>query len=176
MAEQVPAESIERRIVMIRGMRVILDGDLAELYGVETRTLNQAVRRNVKRFPADFMIQLTREEKDRLIAEWARLASLRFSPYLPLAYTEYGAIMAANALYSQRAIDMSISLVRAFVQLKVMVAPHAEMLRQLQDLEDKLGEKDAGLRALVEATRQLMVWPPMPPETGSNAAPDRKAD
>jgi len=71
---------------------------------------------------------------------------------------------------------MSISLVRAFVQLKVMVAPHAEMLRQLQDLEDKLGEKDAGLRALVEATRQLMVWPPMPPETGSNAAPDRKAD
>jgi hypothetical protein len=102
----VPVEHVEQRIREIRGVKVILDSDLADLYGVETRTLNQAVRRNADRFPEDFVFQLTEKEKTKVITECDHLANLRFSPHLPRAFTEHGALMAASVLNSRQAIEM----------------------------------------------------------------------
>ena len=152
----VPVEHVERRILSIRGHNVIIDADLAELYGVETKVLNQAVRRHKERFPADFVVQLTREEKLKVVTDCDHLANLRFSPYLPLAFTEHGAIMAANVLNSTRAIEMSVFVVRAFVRLRGMLTTHKELARKLDELEHKVGEHDEAIRALVTAIRELM--------------------
>ena len=152
----VPVEHVERRILSIRGHNVIIDADLAELYGVETKVLNQAVRRHKERFPADFVIQLTREEKLKVVTDCDHLSNLRFSPHLPLVFTEHGAIMAANVLNSTRAIEMSVFVVRAFVRLRGMLATHKELARKLDELEYKVGEHDEAIRALVTAIRELM--------------------
>ena len=168
-ADLVPAEFIERRILSIRGQNVIIDADLAELYGVETKALNQAVRRHKERFPADFVVQLTREEKLEVVTDCDHLSNLRFSPYLPLAYTEHGAIMAANVLNSQRAVEMSVFVVRAFVRLRGILASQIEMLRKLEELEDKVGEHDEALRAIVQTIRQLMAPAPRTPKIGFEA-------
>jgi len=152
----VPAEYVEWRILIIRGQNVIIDVDLAELYGVETKVLNQAVRRHKERFPADFVVQLTREEKLKVVTDCDHLSNLRFSPYLPLAFTEHGAIMAANVLNSQRAIEMSVFVVRAFVRLRGILATHKELASKLDELERKVGEHDEAIRALVTAIRELM--------------------
>ncbi len=151
----VPAEFVECRILSIRGLNVILDADLAELYGVETRALNQAVRRNADRFPEDFAFRLTTDEfanlrSQSVISSWG---GRRTPPY---AFTEHGAIMAANVLRSDRAIEMSVFVVRAFVKLRGMLASQVEMLRKLEELEDKVGEHDEALRSIVEAIRRLM--------------------
>jgi len=106
---------IEHRILIFRAQKIILDADLAELYGVTTKALNQAVKRNRERFPADFMFQLTPEEKYKVVTNCDHLEKLRFSPVLPYAFTEYGSLMLASTLKSQRAIRMSIFVVRAFV-------------------------------------------------------------
>jgi len=152
----VPVEHVERRILSIRGHNVIIDADLAELYGVETKVLNQAVRRHKERFPADFVVQLTREEKLKVVTDCDHLSNLRFSPHLPLAFTEHGAIMAANVLNSTRAIEMSVFVVRAFVRLRGMLTTHKELARKLDELEYKVGEHDEAIRALVTAIRELM--------------------
>ena len=155
----VPLEHIERTILELRGQRVILDADLAKLYGVTTRRLNEQVRRNIERFPEDFMFQLTKEEKDEVVAKCDHLAKLKYSPHLPLAFTEHGAIMAANVLNSQRAIDVSVFVVRAFVRLREILAAHAQLSRKLDELERKVGEHDEAIRSLIAAIRQLMVPP-----------------
>ena len=154
-ASPVPVEYVELRIRELRGAKVILDSDLAILYGVETRALNQAVRRNADRFPEDFVFQLTEEEKAKVITECDHLASLRFSPHLPLAYTEHGALMAASVLNSRQAIDMSVFIVRAFVRLRSIYAMRIELTRRLDELDTKVSEHDAELRSIVEAIRQL---------------------
>ena len=114
----VAPELISRRILLIRNHKVMLDTDLAELYGVETRALNQAVRRNIERFPADFMFQLTKEEKREVITNCDHLARLKFSPKLPRVFTEHGAIMAATVLNSPPAVAMSVYVVRAFIRMR----------------------------------------------------------
>jgi len=159
MAELVPVEYIERRIVELRGAKVIIGPDLAELYGVATRRLNEQVRRNSERFPEDFVFQLTQEEKEEVVANCDHLANLRFSPHLPLAFTEHGAMMAANVLSSQRAVEMSVFVVRAFVKLRGILSSQVEMLRKLEELEDKVGEHDEALRSIIEAIRKLMSPP-----------------
>jgi hypothetical protein len=149
----VPASGIVGLILVLRGHRVLLDADLAELYGVPTKRLNEQVKRNQRRFPEDFAFQLTREEKDKVVAGCDRLARLKFSPALPWAFTEHGALMAASVLNSERAVEVSVAVVRAFVRLREMLASHVELARKLAALERKY---DAQFKVVFEAIRELM--------------------
>jgi ORF6N domain len=155
----VPVERVERAILLLRGEKVMLDTDLAQLYGVTTRRLNEQVRRNRDRFPPDFLFQLSPEEKSEVVANCDHLARLKYSPSLPLAFTEHGALMAANVLSSKRAIEASVMVVRAFVRLRQMLASHAELARKLEELEKKY---DTRFQQIFAAIRALME--PEPPE------------
>ena len=157
----VPLEKIENRILVIRDQKVMLDRDLAELYGVTTKRLNEQVKRNLERFPEDFMFQLDRHEQSELVANCDRFARLKHSTALPYAFTEHGAIMAASVLNSPRAVEVSVYVVRAFVRLRQMLASHKELGRKLAQLERKLATHDTQILALIEAIRQLAT-PPKP--------------
>lgn len=126
---------IESRIQIIRGLRVMVDVDLAALYGVETKRLNEQVKRNRERFPSDFLFQLTPQEKAEVVANCDHLQKLKFSKALPFAFTEHGAIQAANVLASAQAVEMGIYVVRAFVQLRQASAVHADLAKRLTELE-----------------------------------------
>lgn len=152
----IPTDRIARMILVMRGHKVILDADLAELYGVQTRALNQAVKRNQERFPPDFVFQLTPEEKKEVITNCDHLRGLRFSPSLPYAFTEHGALMAASVLNTRRAAQVSIFVVRAFIQLRQMMASHRELARKVNELERHLKGHDEQIRALVAAIRRWM--------------------
>ena len=159
MAEQslVPVERLEQAIIVIRGHKVLLDTDVAALYGVETRRLNEQVRRNAVRFPPDFMFQLTAPELENLKSQIATSSSKWGGQRkLPFAFTEHGAIMAASVLNSTKAVDMSILVVRAFVRLRRFLSTHKELATQLAELERKLTDHDQQILALVKAIRQLM--------------------
>lgn len=163
LVTKVNLEDVERTILTIRGHKVILDTDLARLYGVSTKRLNQQVRRNSDRFPKDFLFQLTAEEKSEVVANCDHLSNLKFSPVLPLAFTEHGAIMAASVLNTQQAIKASIFVVRAFVRLREILATHRRLARKLKELEDRLGEHDEQIQIIFEAIQQLMSPPDKPP-------------
>jgi len=169
MAELVPVEYVERRILDLRGVKVIIGPDLAELYGVTTRRLNEQVRRNRERFPDDFVFELRQDEKDEVVAKCDHLANLRFSPYLPLAFTEHGALMAANVLRSDRAIEMSVFVVRAFVRLRNLLSTQVEMPCKLQELEDKVGQHDEALRTIIVTIKHLMAPDSKTPKIGFEA-------
>jgi len=152
---------IQRRILLIRGEKVILDADLAEAYGVPTKALNQAIRRNRDRFPEDFMFQLTKAEKLEVVTNCDHLRQLKFSHVNPHVFTEHGAIMAASVLNSPKAVEVSVFVVRAFVQLREVLAGHKELAHKIAQLERKLGDHDDQILVLVEAIKQLM--DPKPP-------------
>lgn len=154
----VPIERIEKAILLIRGEKIMLDLDLASIYGVTTGALNQAVKRNPSRFPSDFMFQLTEIEKNEVVTNCDNLARLKFSPHLPYAFTEHGALMLANVLNSERAAQTSVQVVRAFVKLRQMLASNAELARKLDAMEKKY---DKQFKVVFEAIRQLMS-PPEP--------------
>jgi len=154
-----PLETVERGILLVRGQKAILDADLAELYGVTTKRLNQQVSRNRGRFPEDFMFQLSADEKAEVVANCDHLSKLKYSPVLPYAFTEHGAIMAASVLNTPRAIEISIFVVRAFVKLREIMATHKELARKLAELEQRFGEHDEKIEAIFEAIRQLMAPP-----------------
>jgi hypothetical protein len=154
----IPAERIERSILLMRGQKVMLDRDLAELYGVETRVLVQAVKRNIKRFPADFMFQLSKPELENWRSHFvtsnpAAKMGLRRRPY---AFTEQGVAMLSSVLHSDRAIDVNIAIMRAFVRLREMLASNANLARRLDELERKY---DQQFSVVFEAIRQLMTPP-----------------
>ncbi len=153
----IPVERIEQSILLVRGQKVMLDLDLAELYGVPTKRLNEQVKRNAERFPDDFMFQLTSEEKAEVVANCDHLRRLRFSPVRPYAFTEHGAIMLASVLNSRRAVDTSLFVVRAFVRLREVVASHRELARRVAELERKSKSHDEKIQSVVEAIRQLML-------------------
>jgi phage regulator Rha-like protein len=159
----IPAERIERSILLIRGQKVLLDSDLASLYGVTTKRLNEQVKRNIERFPVDFMFQLNGEEHEALRSQIATLKTGRgqHRKYRPYVFTEHGAIMAANVLNSPRAIEMSVYVVRAFVRLREVLATHKDLARKLEELEKKY---DAQFKTVFDAIRQLMTPPPGPPK------------
>jgi hypothetical protein len=148
-------EQIESRIFIVRGQKVMLDADLAELYGVETRRLNEQVSRNSERFPEDFMFQLTAEEFTNLKSQFAT-SSWGGRRKLPYVFTEHGAIMAASVLNSPRAIEISVHVVRAFVRLRELVAGNKELAQKLNQLERKVGAHDRAIAELINAIRQLM--------------------
>ena len=163
MAEEmaiVPAGKIEQSILMIRGQRVILDADLARLYGVATSRLNEQVKRNIARFPDDFVFQLTAKEKAEVVAICDNLSKLRFYRGLPYAFTEHGAIMAASVLNSPQAVKVSVYVVRAFVKLREMLANSRLLATRLTLLESKLHKHDGQIVSLIEAIQQLMEPPP----------------
>jgi hypothetical protein len=152
------AEDISRAILVLRGHRVLLDAELAALYGVTTKRLNEQVKRNAKRFPADFIFSLTRIETE----VWNRSQNAtgsqrhrdpRFPPY---AFTEHGAIMAATILNSPRAVEMSVYVVRAFVQLRELLASNKTLARKLNELERKLQNHDEAITAILSAIREMM--------------------
>ncbi|MCX6092182.1 MAG: ORF6N domain-containing protein [Candidatus Bipolaricaulota bacterium] len=157
-ASPFPVEYVELRIRELRGAKVILDSDLAILYGVETRALNQAVRRNADRFPEDFVFRTTAEEEARLRSQSVISNGGRGGRrYLPLAFTEHGALMAASVLNSPQAIEMSVFIVRAFVRLRSIYAMRIELTRRLDELDTKVSKHSEALRPIVEALRRLML-------------------
>jgi phage regulator Rha-like protein len=162
-ASMVPLERVVSRIFLVRGQKVMLDADLAELYGVTTKRLNEQVKRNVDRFPPDFMFQINVKEHDSLRSQNATLKRGRgqHRKYLPYVFTEHGAIMAAAVLDSERAVQISIYVVRAFVQLREMLSSNKQFARKLNELERKLSTHDRAITELIESIRQLMT-PPEP--------------
>ena len=159
MKRAILVEQIGRRILLIRGHKVMLDRNLAKLYGVSTKALNQAVKRNRERFPNDFMFQLTQGEKEEVVTNCDHLRQLKFSTVLPYAFTEHGAIMLASVLNSQRAVEVSIYVVRAFVKLRETLSRHRNLAQKLMELEQKLESHDEQIRSLFHAIRELMAPP-----------------
>ena len=155
-------ERIEQAILLIRGQRVMLDRDLAALYGVETKNLNKAVRRNVERFPADFMFQLTSDEADSLRFQFGTLKRGQHSKYLPQVFTQEGVAMLSSVLRSPRAIQVNIAIMRVFVRLRETLALHKELAQKLAELERKVATHDDSIRTLFDALRSLTAAPAKP--------------
>ena len=152
---------VDSRILFLRGHKAILDSDLAELYGVTAKRLNEQIKRNAARFPSDFLFQLTRGERDSLRSQIATSNNGRGGRrYLPYGFTEHGAIMAATVLNSKRAIQMSIFVVRAFVRMREALAANQQIVAKLLELEHRLENHDGTIQELVAAIRELMLPPP----------------
>ena len=156
MRALVAMEVIEQKILLLRGEKVMLSPHLAELYGVETRTLNQAVKRNCDRFPEDFMFQLTADEVGWLVSQNVIPHRKHFGGSLPYAFTEQGVAMLSSVLNSKRAVEVNIMVVRTFVKLRKMIATHKDLSRKLRELEKKY---DGQFKVVFNALRQLMVNP-----------------
>ena len=163
MSNLIPQEVIEKRIYLIRGHKVMLDADLARLYGIPNKALIQAVKRNLNRFPEDFMLLLTRQEVAILRSQivTSRWGGRR---YLPYAFTEQGVAMLSSVLNSERAIQVNIAIMRAFVRLKTILSTHKELAHKLSELEQKIEKHDADIGSIFEAIRQLMAPPPERPK------------
>ena len=159
-ASTVSTAGISQRILVIRGHKTLIDADLAALYGVSTKRLNQQVKRNQERFPQDFVFSLSRRERDEVVANCDHLARLKFSSTMPFAFTEHGALMAASVLNTPRAVEISLYVVRAFVGLRDAIATHRDLVRRLNALE---GKYDRQFKAVFDALRELM-RPPEPTE------------
>jgi phage regulator Rha-like protein len=151
-----PDEVIMNKILIIRGKKVMIDRDLAELYGVSTKQLNQQVKRNIARFPADFMFKLTKKEKEEVVTNCDHLKILKFSPSLPFAFTEYGAIMLANVLNSDKAIQVNIQIVKVFTKMKEMLLSNKEILLKLEKMEKDVKENKEDIAMIFEALKQLL--------------------
>ena len=158
----VSQQEIEQKIFRFRGHRIMVDRDLAELYGVETKYLNRQVKRNTDRFPDEFMFQLNRREKAELVTNCHRFKSLKHSNALPCAFTENGVAMLASVLKSEMAVKMSIVIVKTFVKLRKVIAPHKELARKLDQLESRVDHHDEEIQAIIEAIRNLMAVPEKP--------------
>ncbi|GEM_PF-450410 len=154
----IPIETIERHIYLIRGQKVMLDSDLADLYQVPTKVLKQAVRRNRDRFPADFMLELTDEEAKSLRSQTVTLGRGRgrYSKYAPLAFTEHGVAMLSSALRSKRAVQMNILVIRAFVRLREVLATHKDLASKMDDLEREQREHGVKINAVYELVKRLI--------------------
>ena len=157
----IPTDRLDSAILEIRGERVMLDYDLATVYGVTTKVLNQAVKRNLDRFPADFVFELTLDEKDELVTNCDRLATLKHSSSVPYAFTEHGAVMLASVLKSKRAMEVSVFVVRAFIRMRRMLTDQRRFATKLVELESKLATHDKNFQIVFAAIKQLML-PPEP--------------
>ncbi|MFH1963060.1 MAG: ORF6N domain-containing protein [bacterium] len=156
MDQLVPIEGIEAKILLIRGQKVMLDRDLAELYEVPTKRLNEQVKRNVKRFPEDFMFQLTKEERLEVVAICDHLKPLKYSSQLPYAFTEQGVAMLSSVLNSERAILVNIQIMRTFTKLRRILASHEDLRKKIEAMENKY---DIHFKAVFDAIKSLMSPP-----------------
>ena len=176
----VQPEQIEQAVLLIRGQRVMLDRDLAALYGVTTGNLNKAVKRNLDRFPADFMFQLTLDEAQAIAGSRFQIGILKQGQnikYLPFVFTQEGVAMLSSVLRSPRAVQVNIAIMRAFVRLRETLALHKDLAHKLAQLERKIEGHDASIRTLFDAIRQLMTPPEKPHrEIGFHVIPKDAAD
>lgn len=150
----VPNELIASRILLIRDQKVMVDADIAELYGVTTKRLNEQVKRNIDRFPNNFMFELTKEEKSEVVANCDHLEKLKFSPVLPKAFTEHGIMMVANVLTSERAIKVSIQIIEVFVKMREMILSNTELLLRMEKLERSIGKHDMQISQVFQLIKQ----------------------
>ncbi len=162
MRDLIPQEVIENKIYPIKGRKVMLDRDLAKLYGVKTFNLNKAVNRNLDRFPENFMFQLSKEEAKDLIFQFG-ISSWGGVRKLPYVFTEQGVAMLSSVLRSKRAIQVNIAIMRTFVKLKAILSTHKELAHKLNELERKIEKHDVEIQSVFEAIRQLMAPPPEKP-------------
>ncbi|MCU0650666.1 MAG: ORF6N domain-containing protein [Candidatus Omnitrophica bacterium] len=158
MSDLISTQLITSKILLLRGKKVLLDSDLALLYCVRTKRLNEQVKRNIKRFPEDFMFQLTAKEKEEVVANCDHLRFLKFSPHLPLAFTEQGIAMLSGVLNSDRAIAVNIQIMRAFTQLRRMLLTNAGLKRKIEEMENKY---DKQFTIVFQAIKQLLEPPPV---------------
>ena len=156
-------ETVERRILLIRGQKVMLDSDLAELYRVQTKVLNQAVKRNTKRFPGDFMFQLNLQEVRNSRSQIVTLKQGQNVKYRPYAFTEHGILMLSSVLKSERAVQVNIEIMRAFVRLRELIASNKDLAKRLDELEQKY---DSQFKVVFDAIRRLMAPDPPKPRIG----------
>jgi len=159
MKKFIPQEMVERRILVVRGQKVMLDRDLAGLYGIETRVLTQAVRRNINRFPEDFMFQLTKEEATLLVSQNVIPSKRSFGGRFPYAFTEQGVAMLSSVLNSERAIHVNIAIMRAFVKIRQFLSTHKALAKKLEKLEKKTARHDTEIQAIFDAIKRLMGLP-----------------
>jgi hypothetical protein len=158
----IPVELLARTILVLRGQKLLLDADLARLYGVTPKVLNQAVRRNIDRFPDDFMFQLTAEEAESLRSQFVTLKRGEHRKYRPYVFTEQGVAMLSSVLRSERAVKVNIAIMRAFVQLRAALETNSALARKFGELEQRVGKHDDEIAAIIEAIRQLMAPPSKP--------------
>ena len=151
-----PDEIIMNKILFIRNKKIMIDRDLAELYGVSTKHLNQQVKRNTTRFPSEFMFKLTKKEKDWVVTICDHLKALRFSSALPYAFTEYGAVMLASVLNSDQAIQVNIQIVKVFTKMKEMLLTNKDILLKLEKMEKDVKENKEDIAMIFEALKQLL--------------------
>ncbi len=156
MKELILEKEVEQKIYLIRGFKVMLDKDLAELYRVPAKVLNQAVKRNKSRFPMDFMFQLNWEETESLRSQFVTLKQGHHRKYCPYAFTEQGVAMLSSVLKSERAVQVNIAIMRAFVKLREIISQNKELAQKLNELERKVGEHDEEISAIFEAIRKMM--------------------
>jgi phage regulator Rha-like protein len=149
----IPSQKIDRAIIILRNQQVMIDTDLALVYGVTTGILNQAVKRNLERFPKEFMFQITAQEKEMIVENCEHLQHLKFAPKLPFAFTEHGTIMLSSVLKTPTAVKASIQVVKAFVQLREILNTHKDLAKKLEEMESKY---DKQFRVVFDAIRQLM--------------------
>ncbi len=155
----IPQEIIQSKIFVIRGKKIMFDKDLATLYGVETKALNQAVKRNIERFPVDFMFQLTREEAATLRSRFVTLKRGQHLKYAPYVFTEHGILMLSSVLNSKRAIQVNIQIMRTFTKLREMLASHVELKRKIEEMEKKY---DYQFKVVFDAVRKILTPPEKP--------------
>jgi hypothetical protein len=161
------SNQLDALILTIRGQKVLLDADLASIYGVPTKRLNEQVKRNVDRFPEDFRFQISKEEAEAAFHSRSQTATLKRGQnikYLPYVFTEHGALMAANVLNSPEAVKMSVHVVRAFVKQRELMAGQAEILQKLAQMDSKLLRHDDALRVIWQELQPLLTAPPEPPK------------
>ena len=168
-------EAVVSKIINLRGERVILDRDLAEMYAVETKQLKRAVRRNIDRFPNDFMFQLSNEEYRSLRRQFGTLKRGAHSKYPPMAFTEQGVAMLSSVLNSQHAMEVNIAIMRAFVHLRKMILSHKELAKKLQEIEHHIKDHDEKIQAIFEAIQQLITLPEKSKKIGSTAKEAQKS-
>ena len=152
----VSPEAITLHILLLRGQKVMIDNDLAKMFGVETKYLNRQVKRNIKRFPVEFMFQLTPKEKNEVVTNWHHLKAVKFSRTLPFVFTEHGIAMLATVLNSETAIAISINIIKAFIKLRETISQHKLLAQKIDALEHKVGKHDKEISLILEAIRQLM--------------------
>ncbi len=156
LSVKIPAEIILNKIIEMRDKKVMVDTDLAELYGVTTKRLNEQVKRNIKRFPEDFMFQITKDEKDSLISQFEHLNKLKFSSALPYAFTEHGAVMLASVLNSDKAIEVNIQIVRVFTEIRELLASNLNLRLEVEKIKKKVDHQDKNIEVIFRYFDELL--------------------
>jgi hypothetical protein len=174
---KVPDEVIIDKIIVLRDKKVMIDRDLAALYGVTTKRLNEQVKRNSRRFPDDFMFQVTAEEKEQLISTFEHLDSLKYSPGLPYVFTEHGAVMLASVLNSDQAIAVNIQIVRVFTRIRQMLTDNTELRLEIAQIKKKLDNQDKNIEVVFQYLDELLEQKekPAPPRKQIGYKPDNEA-